>query len=74
MEKIITQLEFHGDDYLQAETIANYLGYTQTAYTSSSDIIGLFCLPDSPRHHRGCVIKTKEFGFMFVQDMEDIGI
>lgn len=66
--------EFTGDDFDLAERIAEHLGYRQTAYTSSSDLIGLFCLPDRPKQGRGCIIKTDEFGFMFVADMEDIGL
>lgn len=72
--KTLTQCEFAPDDFPQAERMARHLGYTQTAYTSSSDLIGLFCLPDRATQHRGCVIKTVEFGFIFVQDLEDIGL
>lgn len=68
----ITQLEFKGDDFEIAERIAKRLGFTQTAYTSSSALYGLFCLPDRPTQRKGTVIKTKEFGFMFVQDLEDM--
>lgn len=58
-------------------TTPRKLGYQQTAYTSTSDLIGLFCLPENPEHSRGpirggCIIKTQEFGLMFVQIQEDI--
>ena len=72
--KTITQLEFSGEDMIKAEAVAGVLGYAQTAYTSTSALIGLFCLPDGPEHTSGCVIKTAEFGLMFVQDLEDLGI
>jgi len=68
----LTQLEFSGDDFAEAERMAKHLGYRQTAYTSSSALIGLFCLPDNARQRRGCVIKTEELGFLFVQDAEDM--
>jgi len=70
----ITQLEFHGDDFEVAELIARRLGYKQTAYTSSSAMWGLFCLRDRPTQRAGCVIKTREFGFLFVQDVEDLNM
>jgi hypothetical protein len=68
----ITQLEFDGDDFPMAEKIAKQLGYTQTAYTSTSALWGMFCLPDRASQKSGCIIKTKEFGFLFVQDLEDL--
>jgi hypothetical protein len=74
----ITPLEFSETDFDKAETLAKALGYEQTAYTSSSALWGMFCLPENPRTHSGqvtrggCIIKTKEFGLMFVQDTEDI--
>jgi len=68
----ITQLEFAPEDFEIAEKVARRLGYTQTAYTSTSALWGLFCLPDSSDHRGGCIIKTKEFGLMFVADLEDM--
>ena len=70
----LTQLAFTDKDTTRAEKIARRLGYTQWAYTSSSALWGLFCLPDRPTQHRGCVIKTRELGFLFVQDCEDLGM
>lgn len=70
----ITQLEFHDDDFEVAERIAKRLGYTQTAYTSSSALWGLFCLADRPTQKKGCIIKTRELGFLFVQDTEDLNM
>jgi hypothetical protein len=64
---ILTQLLFDDDDMDQAEAMAKRLGYSQTAYTSSSALVGLFCLPDHAKHRRGCIIKTDELGFLFVQ-------
>lgn len=68
----ITQLAFEDADMEKAEQIAKRLGFKQTAYTSSSDMWGLFCLPDRPTQKKGCIIKTKQFGLMFVQDIEDL--
>jgi hypothetical protein len=71
-------LEFEPDDFPKAEGIARALGFEQTAYTSTSALWGLFCLPENPRYARrgqategGCIIKTAELGFLFVQDGED---
>lgn len=69
---IIEQLEMTEQDIEFAERIAKRLGYTQTAYTSTSALWGLFCLPDHAKHRHGCIIKTKQFGFLFVADLEDL--
>lgn len=73
----INQLEFTKSDFPIAEEIARRLGYAQTAYTSTSGLWGLFCLPENPKHAKGpytggCIIKTKQFGFLFVADLEDL--
>jgi hypothetical protein len=83
----LTQLEFTPPDHRIAERIARALGYEQYVYTSTSALWGLFCLPENPAnrppHHseqrtdyppyvHGCIIKTREFGFMFVQTCEDL--
>ena len=68
----ITQVEFDERDFEVAGRIARRLGYTQTAYTSTSGLWGLFCLPDHAKHRAGCIIKTTQFGLMFVQDLEDL--
>ena len=60
------------DDIEFAEKIAKSLGFTQTAYTSTSQLWGLYCLPDHARHKHGCIIKTQELGFLFVADLEDL--
>lgn len=74
---VIDQVEFRESDFSIAEEVANRLGYKQTAYTSTSALWGLFCLPENPEHSNGpytggCIIKTKQFGFMFVADLEDL--
>lgn len=67
------QLEFKTDeDFAMAEKIAKRLGYRQTTYSTSSDLIGLYCLSESATHKAGCVIKTAELGFLFVQCLEDL--
>lgn len=72
----LTQLEFNKEDFKNAEQLALKLGYKQTVYTSTSALIGLFCLVDGEQYkqgkNKGCIIKTAELGFLFVQDWEDI--
>jgi hypothetical protein len=73
----ITPLEFTDQDFNKAEALAKALGYEKTAYTSTSALWGMFCLPENPEHSQGptrggCIIKTQQFGLMFVQDTEDI--
>jgi hypothetical protein len=79
----LTQQEFRDADFPEAEAIASALGYKQTAYTSTSALVGLYCLPEAPwaplynqtpRTQGGCIIKTQELGFLFVQDGEDRGL
>ena len=93
----ITPVEFSPGDFDYAEQMAQALGYEQTAYTSTSALWGLFCLPENPYaamntfsataprpklkpgahlppYRGGVIIKTREFGFLFVQDVEDLGI
>ncbi len=68
----LTQLEFEEEDFALAEEVAKRLGFTQTAYTSTSNLWGLFCLPDRPTQRHGCVIKTKELGMLYVSCLEDL--
>lgn len=68
----LTQLAFDEEDFEIAERVARSLGFRQTAYTSSSALWGLFCLPDRASQRKGCIIKTREFGLMFVADLEDM--
>lgn len=70
----LNQIEFNEEDHEIAGRIAKKLGYTQTAYTSTSGLWGLFCLRDGPHDKAGCIIKTQEFGFMFVQCCEDLNL
>ncbi len=70
--------EFTEQDIVQAQILASRLGYVQTAYTSTSDLTGLFCMPENPEYANGypdkggCIIASEEFGIMFVQTAEDI--
>ena len=68
----LTQVKFDERDFEKAERIARRLGYKQTAYTTTSALWGLFCLPERALQRRGCIIKTLELGLMFVQDLEDL--
>lgn len=77
----LTQLEFSPRDHKTAARIAKHLGYRQTAYTSTSALWGLFCLAENPAYAKpgdatrgGCIIKTRELGFLFIQDTEDLGL
>lgn len=77
----LTQLEFEESDFKLAQRLAKSLGYSQTAYTSTSALWGLFCLPENPRTAKpgeatkaGCIIKTQELGLLFVQNLEDLGV
>ena len=70
----LTQLEFSEADFVAAEQMAAHLGYSQTAYTSTSALWGMYCLADNARMRSGCIIKTKELGMLFVQDVEDVGL
>jgi len=68
----ITPLELTEKEIELCERAAKRIGFTQTAYTSTSGLWGLFCLPDHAKHREGCFIKTAEFGIMFVSDLEDL--
>jgi hypothetical protein len=68
----LTMVEFSDSDFDKAEKVAKRLGYTQTVYTTTSAVWGLFCLRDRPRHRSGAIVKTKELGVMFVQTLEDL--
>lgn len=75
----LTQVEFAQADFPRAQEMARRLGYQQTAYTSTTALWGLFCLPENPRTAKpgeatdaGCIIKTQELGLLFVQDLEDL--
>lgn len=77
---LIHQVEMSEGDIAVAQEVAARMGYGQTAYTSTSGLWGLFCLPENPATWKGkaqaltagCVIKTKQFGFLFVADLEDM--
>lgn len=79
--QILTQLEFSERDFALAEDMAKRLGYEQTAYTSKSALIGLYCFPEKPAYAKrgqatrgGCIIRTQELGLLFVQNSEDLGV
>lgn len=74
LTQTLTQVEFDEADFPKAQAIAAALGFTQTAYTSTSALWGLFCLRDTASDVEGCIIKTRELGFLFVQDGEDLNL
>ena len=55
-----------------AEIMAKRLGFTQTAYTSTS-LPGLYYLPDNDKQKHGVIIKSREYGFLMLADCEDLG-
>jgi hypothetical protein len=67
----IDVVEFQPDDFREAERMATHLGYKQTAYTSHA-LPGLYCLPDGPHHRSGAIVKSRQYGFLFIQDAEDM--
>lgn len=77
---VIHQVEMTENEIEDATRMANELGWEQTAYTSTSALWGVFCLPENPATWRGskraldggCIIKTKEFGLVLIQDREDL--
>jgi hypothetical protein len=70
----ITHVEMSEADYQLAGKAAKRLGYTQTVYTSTSGLWGVFCLRDHDKDRKpaGCFIKTAEFGLLFVSCLEDL--
>jgi hypothetical protein len=68
----ITQVEMSEKEIELCERAAKRIGYTQTAYTSTSGLWGLFLMPNNAKQRKGCFIKTAEFGIMFVADLEDL--
>lgn len=77
----LTMLEWTPTDHTIGERIARAMGYRQYAYTSTSALWGLFCLPENPARAKpgeairhACIIKTPELGFLVVYDMEDLGL
>jgi hypothetical protein len=72
MNAQLNQVEMTDADIAFAQEMAKRMHFEQTVYTSTSALIGLYCLPDGPDHKCGCIIKTKELGFLFVADCEDL--
>lgn len=82
----LTQLHMTSErDHETAKEIATRLGYRQTAYTSTSALVGLECFKENPKYMTaseratlpkitGYVVKTKEFGFMFIATLEDLNM
>lgn len=68
----LTMLEMSEAQIEFAEKVAKRLGFTQTAYTSTSALWGLFCLPDHAKHKHGCLVQTVELGLLFISDLEDL--
>ena len=70
--KTLTLLEFAPDDHATAQALCARLGYgTSYAYTTSSDIPGLYCLPLRASQRGAVICKSAEFGLIAVQTFED---
>lgn len=66
-------LEFSTDeDFATAERICRKLGYGDSwAYTTSSSVPGLYCLPTRPTQRQKIVVKTSELGFIVIEEIEE---
>lgn len=71
--KTLTLQEFTSDeDHARAQTLCANLGYgTSHAYTTSSDIPGLYCLPLRASQPGIVICKTTEFGMIAVQTFDE---
>jgi hypothetical protein len=68
----LTLLDFAPEDFDPAHALCAKLGYgTSYAYTTSSDIPGLYCLPLRPTQNTTVICKTAEFGLIALQTFED---
>lgn len=70
----ITQEKMTPNDIIDAVEMARRLGYPTTVYTSHSCLWGLTCLPENANKPPGHIIKTQEFGLIFLQDTEDLAM
>lgn len=72
--KSLTQLPLNDEDMAFAARIAARLGHKGNhSYSSTSDMIGLHC-HEKRNGPKGCaIVKTKEFGFLIIQDLEGLG-
>ena len=70
-------------DHANALKMALELGYgnhrraktwddVNASWGTTSDLHGYFCLPHNGSMRQGAIIKTQDFGLLFVQDFEDI--
>src|ERR1700745_4275734 len=68
MTHTLTMLEFSTDeDFRKARAISRQQGYEDScAYTSSSDIPGMYLVPLRPSQRDKVVVKTEEFGFVVI--------
>ena len=71
--KTLTLLEFTTEeDHKEAQKLCRALGYRDSwAYTTSSDIPGLYCLPLNAHQSGRVICKTAEFGMVAIQTFED---
>lgn len=73
MSSTLTMLEFSTDeDFATAEHLCRKLGYVDSwAYTASSYVPGLYCLPMRPTQTQKIVVKTAELGFIVIEETEE---
>ncbi len=67
-------LPFTDNDFETAEEIALQLGRRETAYSSTSDVIGLYCAKRFSADKQITIIKTAEIGWLAVSTLEDLNL
>ena len=70
---ILTQLEMNEAQLERAQTLARRLGFQDsTAYTSTSALVGLNCLPLRSGQHGAVIVQTAELGMLVIATLEDV--
>jgi hypothetical protein len=68
----LTFIEFDREDFEPAQELCKKLGYRDSyAYTTSSSIPGLYCIPLRANQNTTVICKTMEFGLVAIQTFED---
>jgi hypothetical protein len=70
---ILTQIDMNEAQLERARTLAARLGFQDsTAYTSTSALIGLNCLPLRSGQHGAVIVQTAELGMLVIATLEDV--
>lgn len=57
------------------EEMAARLGYgSNVTYNTVCDLPGLYCLASRQTQKTGAIVKTKEFNYLFIQGLDDLGM